>query len=245
MPDEAEPVAQAIIQPAIENLGLPLSGTLVMMGNNRPFGEEAFELSLEEDEVLLRSNGRFWFKALIATLTITFEQTLQMDSYLRPVRLSSSLAAPLGFDRDTQAEFKNMLATVRSGDDISEFPVDLDRAFVLGTFSTYAVIPLLYTLRNLEGEVSMETLVFGGPPNRDAAATDTLPVTRINRVEDAMIRFDEQVQSVAQYEISGDMGTMRLYARGVELLGLFSGSDEESLFVYRADYFEDGFEIVE
>jgi hypothetical protein len=37
---------------------------------------------------------------------------------------------------------------------------------------------------------------------------------------------------------------MTLYARGVELLGLFAGDGEESLFVYRADYFEDGFEIV-
>jgi hypothetical protein len=51
--------------------------------------------------------------------------------------------------------------------------------------------------------------------------------------------------TVSRYFLSGDMGTMTLYARGVELLGLYTGDDEKSLFVYRADYFEDGFEIVE
>ncbi|MCK4391823.1 hypothetical protein KAX17_02860, partial [Candidatus Bipolaricaulota bacterium] len=58
------------------------------------------------------------------------------------------------------------------------------------------------------------------------------------------IRFDDQVLTVSRYALSGDMGAMMLYARGVELLGLFTGNDEESMFVYRADYFENGFEIV-
>jgi hypothetical protein len=38
---------------------------------------------------------------------------------------------------------------------------------------------------------------------------------------------------------------MMLYARGVELLGLYAGDEEESLFVYRADYFKNGFEVVD
>jgi len=74
---------------------------------------------------------------------------------------------------------------------------------------------------------------------------DGLPEMRVEKIEDGAIRFADQVLIVSRYVLSGDMGAMTLYARGVELLGLFAGDDEESLFVYRADYFENGFEIVE
>ena len=245
-PESTQPIAEVVAQPTIEAFGLPISGTLVMMGDDRPFGEESFTLSLEGEDVMLRSNGKFWFKALIATITITYDQVLQMDSHLRPGMLSSSFDAPLGFDRDMQAEFGNGQAIVRSGDDVTEFAVSLDRTFVLGTFSTYVIVPLLYELRQSEGVVSFDVLVFGGPPNRDEEAVDAgLPGMRVQKIEAGAIRFDDQELIVSRYVVSGDMGTMMLYARGVELLGLLAGDDEESMFVYRADYFESGFEVVD
>ena len=234
-----------ILAPTIDEYGLPISGTLIMESEDKPFGEETFELSLEDDDVMLRSNGKFWFKALIATVTLNYDQVLRMDSHLRPLMLSSAFDAPFGFSRNVQAEFTDGGAIVRSGDDVKEFIIDLDRAFVLGTFSTYAILPLLYELREFEGEVGLETLVFGGPPtSSEGAPTDKLPETRISRIEDAEIQFDERQLTVSQYEISGNMGTMTLYALGVEMLGLLAGDDdEESLFVYRADYFKDGFDV--
>jgi len=243
-PNMDVPEEAAVEPPTIDTFELPIVGTLVMVNKGKPFGEESFELVLDGDNVMLRSSGRFWFKALIATITLKYNQVLQMDSSLRPVMLSSTFDAPLGFGRETQAKFVDGRAIVRSGDAVTEYPVDLERAFVLGTFSTYAVIPLLYELREFDGEVGLETLVFGGPPNSsDEAGTDGLPETSIARIEDVAIRFDGREMIVAQYEISGSMGTMTLYARGIEMLGLFAGDDEESLFVYRADYFDDGFEI--
>lgn len=240
-PEEAD--AQALTIDAFE---LPIAGTLVMVSKGKPFGEETFELSQEGDEVMLRSNGKFWFKALVATITLKYDQILQLDSYLRPLSLASTFDAPLGFGRETQADFTDGRALVRSGDTVDEYAVDLERAFVLGTFSTYAVIPLLYELREFEGEAGLETLVFGGPPNSDEGAeTEGLPETRISRIEDGVIQFDGREMVVSQYEISGSMGTMRLFARGIELLGLFAGDSEDSMFVYRADYFEDGFSVVE
>ena len=232
------------VEPSLDDLGLPITGTLVILGDDRPFGEETFQLTLEGDHVVLRSDGRFWFKAFIATITIRFDQILLLDSGLRPLMLSSTFNAPLGFGRSMQAEFKDDRAVVRSGDNVSEYTVALDQAFVLGTFSTYAIVPLLYELRQSEGVVSFDVLLFGGPPNRDEEAVDTgLPEMRVEKIEDGVIRFDDQELTVSRYVISGDMGAMMLYARGVELLGLFAGDDEESLFVYRADYFKDGFEI--
>jgi hypothetical protein len=243
--DPVDPAPEEEVEPSFDDLGLPISGTLVMQGDERPFGEETFQIAIEEDRVVLRANGKFWFKALIATITVTFDQILMMDSQLRPLMLSSTFDAPPGFNRSVQAEFEDARAIVRSGDDVSEYAVALDQAFVLGAFSTYAVVPLLYELRQSEGVVSFDVLVFGGPPNRDEEAVDDgLPEMRVEKIEDGAIRFDDQVLTVSRYVLSGDRGSMTLYARGVELLGLFAGDGEESLFVYRADYFENGFEIV-
>lgn len=243
----SEPLIVPLIQaPAIENLGLPISGTLVMLSGDDPFGEESFELALEAEDVLLRSNGRFWFKALIATITLTYDQTLQMDSQLRPMSLASTFDAPLGFGRSIQAEFSNGEALVRSGKEVTTYAVDLDHAYVLGTFSTYAIIPLLYELREFEGSTTLETLIFGGPPTQDdASPKEGLPETVITKVDDSTIQFDNQRLVVSRYEISGDMGMMTLFARETEFLGITAGDDENSLFVYRADYFKNGFEVVQ
>ena len=233
-----------IVQPTLEDMGLPLSGALVMMAEGRRFGEESYEISLQDNVVALASQGTFQFKALIATITLTFDQQLHLDSQLRPRSLDLSFDAPLGLGRSIHAEFSDGFAAIGSGDTVDVFPVDLDRAYVLGTFSTYAIIPLLYELRQITGEVSLETLVFGGPPSSgDSSAADTLPETRIVQKEDTVIAFDARQLIVSQYEISGDMGTMVLYALGTEFLGLFAGDEDDSLFVYRADYFENGFEV--
>jgi len=244
IPIEGQDAEAVVLPPTIDAFELPISGTLVMVNGGKPFGEESFDLTREGDGVMLRSNGTFWFKALVATITLKYDQVLQLDSYLRPISLASAFDAPLGFGRKMQAEFSDESAIVRTGDDVEEFSVDLERAFVLGTFSTYAIIPLLYELRQFEGEVSLETMIFGGPPNSSGdAETEGLPETRISRIEDTTIQFDDRQLEVSQYQISGGMGTMTLFAHGVEMLGLFAGDDEESMFVYRADYFEDGFEF--
>jgi len=243
-PGAEESAPEEEVEVSFDDLGLPISGTLVILGDDRPFGEETFQLTLEGDHVALRSDGRFWFKALIATITMPFDQVLLLDSGLRPVMLASTFDAPLGFGRSMQAEFEDDRAVVRSGDNVSEYTVALDQAFVLGTFSTYAIVPLLYELRQSQGVVSVDVLLFAGRPNRDEEAVDTgLPEMRVEKIEDGVIRFDDQELTVSRYVISGDMGAMMLYARGVELLGLFAGDNEKSMFVYRADYFENGFEI--
>ena len=40
------------------------------------------------------------------------------------------------------------------------------------------------------------------------------------------------------------MGDSDLYARGLEFLALRAGDEKNTLWVYRADYFPDGVEIV-
>jgi len=138
--DSAAPEEEA--EPSIDKLGLPISGTLVMQGDERPFGEETFQLAIEEDRVVLRADGKFWFKALIATITMQFDQVLLLDSNLRPHTYSSTFDAPLGFGRSMNAEFDNERTVVRSGDDVSEYAVVLDDVFVIGHFQYLCNRPL-------------------------------------------------------------------------------------------------------
>ncbi len=236
-----EPAADAR---TIESIGLPLTGTLVMTGDGTPFGEETYTLSLQEGVVVLHASGEFWFKALIATITVGFEQTLEMDRTLRPRGLAASFDGPLGFDRELRADVGASSVLVYAGDEVRQTDLRAEDIFVVNTFSTYALVPLLFELRRPDGAIDFETLLLGGPPS--AGETDDsagLPVMSVERTADGTVRYQGRDLVVDRYRISGDTGEMILYARGTEILGIYAGGEDGSLFVYRADYFDGGFEI--
>ncbi len=249
--DEASPIeepggdieasASAETTPTIDTIGLPVSGTLVILGNGRPFGEESFTADVGDGDVVLRAQGKYWFKALIATISVSFDQTLTLDRRLRPRSMISTFDGPLGFGGAFQVLVDEAHATVHLKNEVREYDV-ADRVFVLGTFSTYAMIPLLDGLGELEDPTAFQTLVFGGPSNRE---DPDLPTMRVEKVADGTIRYDGTDLRVERYVISGDMGTMTLFAKGSEFLGLQAGGNQETLFVYRGDYFENGFEILD
>jgi hypothetical protein len=244
-PEDAVADTEPIVKmPSIESIGLPLSGILAIQGNGRTFGEESYMLTLDADGVTLKGKGEFWFKVLLATIRARFEQTLRMSLDLQPQALVSSFDAPLGFSRDIEASIGGSLVTVRSGDEDRTYQVSSDRVFVLNTFATYAVIPLLFALHPVDKPVDLQTLMLGGPPSQGGAEPGkSLPVMTVERIDDGVVRFDGRDLAVSRYLISSETGTMTLYARGAEFLGLFAGNGDESLFVYRADYFKGGFEI--
>jgi len=230
--------------PTVDSIGLPLSGTLVMSGDGEPFGEEAYTVSLQEGVVVLQATGEFWFTALIATITIGFDQTLEMDRTLRPRWLTASFDGPLRFDRELRAEVGTSSVSVITGGDVRRIDLREDDVFVVNTFSTYALVPLVFELRQPEGRIDFETLLLGGPPSaEDDANADGLPVMSVERVDDGVIHYQDRELTVARYLITGDTGEMMLYARGAELLGVYAGGEDGSLFVYRADYFEGGFDV--
>jgi hypothetical protein len=67
---------------------------------------------------------------------------------------------------------------------------------------------------------------------------------RVKKVSDVTIESGNTTLTVDRYLVSSEMGTMTLFAKGNEFLGLQAGEDDESLFVYRGDYFDGGFETV-
>ena len=222
------------------------TGKLALIGNGKPFGEEAYELTIVEDRATLYSSGRFWFKVVVATVHVTFEQTFEGDGDLRPVRYAAEFHAPLGFDRSVRATVEDDRVTVERSDEEERLTIEPQKTFTLGTFSTYVLLPRLFTLRSEDGSASFEVLVFGGPPNQgsDDSAADGLPVMTIERAGIAALRAGEILLDADRYLVSSDLGESELFARGDEFLAFRAGEGDESLLVYRSDFFPDGLEIV-
>lgn len=224
------------------------TGKLTMVGDGKPFGEEAYELTITEDRATLHSTGRFWFKVVLATIQVTFEQTLEGDGALRPVMYVAQFHAPLGFDRSVRATVENDRVIVEGSNEAEEISIDPERTFTLGTFSTYVLLPRLFALRRDNGSASFEVLVFGGPPSQGSNAESTedgLPVMTVERTGTASLRAGDVLFDADCYLVSSDLGDSELFARGDEFLAFRAGDGDDSLWVYRSDFFPDGLEIVD
>ncbi len=220
------------------------TGSLALIGDGKPFGEEVYELTISEDRATLHSSGRFWFKVVVATVNVTFEQTFEGEGDLRPVMYVAEFHAPLGFDRSIRATVEDDRVTVERRNDEQQITIAPERTFTLGTFSTYVLLPRLFALRREDGSASFEVLVFGGPPDQELSDdADGLPVMTVERMGTASLIAGETVLEADCYTVSSDLGESELFARGDEFLAFRAGEEDESLLVYRSDFFPDGIEI--
>ncbi len=251
-PENAAPTEAAETQPLIAStVDVPAepvvsTGRLAMIGDGKPFGEEAYELVISDDRAILRSSGRFWFKVVLATVQVTFEQTFEAGGDLRPVEYAAEFHAPLGFDRSIRATVDEDRVTVEESGGTEEIRIEPERTFALGTFSTYVLLPRLFALRQDERSASFEVLVFGGPPDRgseDDSEEAGLPVMTIEHMGTASLLAGDLVLEADCYRVSSNLGESELYARGDEFLAFRSGDGDESLWVYRSDFFPDGVEV--
>jgi hypothetical protein len=222
------------------------SGALSFVGDGRRFGSEAYQLDIDENGAILESSGVFEFKVVV-TVRATFHQSLTADGELRPRAYALDFSAPLGIRREVRGEIGDDSVLFTDGDGRREVPVDPGRAFVLGTFSTYALIPALFSARQTDGSAVFDVLVFGGPPHQEdeslAEEPDGLPTMRVVRLEVGVIRSGDIELSVDRYGLESAFGDSLLFAKDGEFLGMIAGEGEDRLFVYRSDYFPDGFEI--
>lgn len=223
------------------------TGKLALLADGKPFGEEVYELTISDDRATLHSSGRFWFKVVLATVHVTFEQTFEGEGDLRPVMYVAEFHAPLGFDWSIRATVEDDRVTVERSNDTEQILIDPEKTFMLGTFSAYVLLPRLFALRRNNGSASFEVLVFGGPPNQGDGADssdDGLPVMTVERSGTASLRAGDILLDVDCYHVSSDLGESELFARGDEFLAFRAGSGDESFLVYRSDFFPDGIEIV-
>jgi hypothetical protein len=219
-------------------------GRLSLFANGKPFGEETYELRIADEGTTLTSRGRFWFKVVLATVRVAFEQTLEADSNLRPTLYGAQFHAPLGMDRSVRAAIAGDRFLVERSGKEEEIGVDRDRVFTLGTFSTYALLPHLFALRQKAGSASFQVLMLGAPPSQETGAAGVLPVMTMQYAGPAQLVAGESVLDVDRYLISSAAGESDLYARGREFLAFRADAEDDSLWVYRADFFPDGVEVV-
>jgi hypothetical protein len=224
------------------------SGALSFIGDGRRFGSESYRLEIDEDGVTLESSGVFEFKLLV-TVRAAFYQLLAADRNLWPTAYTLDFSAPLGIRREVRAKIDTDRVLLTEGDERREVPVDPGRAFVMGTFSTYALIPALFSARQTDGSAAFDVLVFGGPPDHEGGAlaeeSGDLPTMHVVRLEQGMIYAGDIALPVDRYRLESALGDSLLFAREGEFLGMIAGEGEEMLFVYRSDYFPDGFGVAE
>ncbi|MDD5265019.1 MAG: hypothetical protein PHU43_09320 [Candidatus Bipolaricaulis sp.] len=239
----ADPRAARADEPA-PGLAMPYTtaGTLALFANGKPFGEETYELRIADEGTTLTSSGRFWLKVVLVTARVAFEQTLKADSNLRPTSHVAQFHAPLGMDRSIRAAVAGDRFLVERSGKEEEIEVDRDRAFTLGTFSTYALLPHLFALRQKAGSASFQILMLGGPPSQEAGAS---PVMAVQYAGPARLVAGESVLGVDRDRISSAAGDSDLYARGAEFLAFRADTEDNALWVCRADLFPNGVEVVD
>ena len=228
------------------NLSFSSTGSLAFFNDGKPFGTESYQLTISEQGASLSSSGYFQFKVVLATIRVTYTQSLNTDTALRPTDYSLDFKAPLGFGQQIEAQFSSDTLNLIRNDERESITVDPSRILVLGTFSTYALVPALFEARAENGKQSFDVLILGGPPRERASdgESDSLSVLIVERIEDALLRTETGRLAVDQYRIVSELGNSFLFAKGKEFLAFIAGDEEETLFVYRSDYFPNGFTLV-
>jgi hypothetical protein len=221
------------------------SGSLAFIGDGRPFGDETYTLEVSDQGVALESSGQFQFKVVVATIRISFSQSLRGDAALRPTDYRLRIDAPLGFGREISGSIRDGTADFTQGTERSSLPVDADRLFITGMFSTYALIPVLFEERQVGGEARFDLLAFGGPPGSSGDNQGTTEVLTVTRKGEALLLADELRLTVDRYLLETPYGESTLLSKGRDFLGFVAGNGEKSMIVYRSDYFPNGFELLE
>ena len=224
-----------------------MSGVLSVIGNGKRFGEESYELRISsEGSLRMTSRGTFSFKVLFATVKATFSQNLFLDRNLRPGHYALHIDGPVGIgSRTVDGTVVGNVARVTSGDAEEETKIGDDTPLVLGTFSTYAFIPLLFRLLANEGAAQFQVipLLRGKGKGGDAKEGDRAIILHVERAGDELIRSGASEVLADKYILVSDIANSILLAKGDEFLALIATSDKGSLIAYRSDYFPEGVDL--
>jgi hypothetical protein len=221
------------------------TGALALTADGRSFGEETYELSVSVDGAMLESSGRFRFKILLATIDVAFEQRWEGGAGLEPTLYTLHMDAPFGQGQDVAGALDGDRFAVRRNRDETSLSIVPGRTVVLGTFSTYTLVPLWFERWQRDGAASFDVLLFGGPPGAAAADGGGLPTIVVERAGTATARAGDLLIEFDAYRIRSPLGDSVLYAKGREFLALVAGTPDRPLLVYRSDYFPQGFIVVD
>jgi hypothetical protein len=180
---------------------------------------------------------------VLATVRVAFQQRWEGTADLGPASYSLHLDAPLGQGQDIAGRLEEGQFVVRRNGAETVIAVAPERALVLGMFSTYAIVPLLFAKREADGVATFDALAFGGPPGPASGDSGQLPVVVVERAGTVDVRIDGLPIAVDRLRIRSPFGYSFLYAKGREFLALTAGTADRPLIVYRSDYFPNGFSL--
>lgn len=230
-------------EPTIGSAPWSSTGSLALSADGRPFGDETYRIDVSTDGVSLSSTGRFWFKVVLATVRVAFQQRWEGTADLVPSSYFLHLDAPLGQGQEIAGRLKEGRYVVRRNGAETVIPMVPGRAVVLGMFSTYAIVPLLFAEREVDGVATFDALAFGGPPGAASGDSGELPVVVVERAGTVDVIIDGISIAVDRLRIRSPYGDSLLYAKGREFLALTAGAADRPLVVYRSDYFPNGFSL--
>lgn len=221
------------------------TGTLAFLSGDKSFGVESYTIISDKTGIRLESNGEFRFKIVLATISVSFEQTLRTDTDKRLTNYTLDFRAPLGLGQNIEAQLTADQVTVIKNKEETQIPLGSRPVFTVGTFSTYALIPVLFVARPELGSEVYDLLAFGGPPNTQSTNKGMGAMT-VKRDGAAILKAGDTSVPVDRYQVSGDLGQGYLYARDKEFLAFATQGDDEdkSLLVYRTDFFPQGVQIL-
>lgn len=247
--DEEEPLdAGAPAATAVRSLSdvLPVgyvqAGRLVYDLDGRRVAEEEYRLVRRNAATVnLTSSGRFFFRVLFVTVSVSFDQEIEWGPDLSPRSYTLEARGPLGFgNQRIAARVEGGVATVTVGNDERELPLPEGNALFAGTLAAYVVLPALYAARAEDGVLPLATIgVATGPGGRSGASTGGHGTGELRW--HGVVEVDAGGTAVVLDRYWAQTGAFggTLLARGSEFVALL-GEGERVLTAFRADLFPRG-----
>lgn len=240
------------------------TGRLVFDAQGKQLGEERYVLTKTAlGEITLTSEGTFYppFKIPFITLKFSYNQQINLDSDLRPISFKLDMKGPLGFgSQKIEMQIEGDTAFISAGDERREESIDADNTVILGMFSSYALIPELFEARADGDKAIFEVLAsggfggegFGGEDGWERKETSTgapppssgISSMEVERIGTTTIKAGSKEIEVERYLIKTGSGESILLVKDGELIGFIAQGPNGSFFVYRADFFPTGFEMI-
>ena len=218
------------------------TGQLAIIANGERIGSETYAIRVEGEQIDLESVGLFKFRVVIATVRATFTQSLQSVAR-EPMSYAYELDAPLGRSAAIEASAEGDVFRVNRNGETTRIPIPNEGALVLGSFSSYAVIPSLLSDLAIGDRWASAVFALGGRPGSQQPEGEVLQTLRILRGQDEQIRLGESLATIEAYHVESPSGGAILYAKGAEFLAFIAEGENGSLRVSREDIFPDGFDV--
>ncbi len=237
---DREDVAPPLRSPL--SVGYVQVGRIVYELDGKRVAEESYRLERpSENTVRLTSSGSFFVRVLFVTVTVTFDQEIDLDAELRPRAYTLEARGPLGFgNRRIAVGVEGGVVTATVGEERRELVLLEGNALFTGTLAAYVILPALYAARASDGALQLTAIGAGtGPGGRSQTGSTEEGVGELKRQGTAEIEVGGSVLVLEQYRAQTGSFGGTLLARGTEFVA-FLGEGERPLTAYRVDLFPRG-----